>query len=139
MEFLLNVIDTALGATSNRCHIFLTVFYTLLQVIHFIAILGELIETELKFFGLAVDLVLGAFDCAETRQGVLNPNSINEHNENRHIEYNRCKSKNRSSDLLVVDRLCQLCNQVPQLVLEIKDCLLGQLSLAAHQWKRLRA
>ena len=94
MEFLLNVIDTALGATSDRCYIFLTVFDTLFQVIHLVAVLGKLIETKLEFFGLAVDLVLGAFDCAETRQGVLNPNSINEHNENRHIEYNRCKSKN---------------------------------------------
>ena len=85
MEFLLNVIDTALSATSNRCYIFLTVFDTLLQVIHFIAVLGKLIETELEFFGLAVDLVLGAFNCAKTRQGVLNPNSMNEHNENQQI------------------------------------------------------
>ena len=109
MEFLLDVIDTALSATGNRCYIFLTVFDTLLQVIHFIAILGELIETELEFFGLAVDLVLGAFDCAETRQGVLDPNRMNEHNENQQIEYiTVAKAENRISHLLVVDRLGQL-------------------------------
>ena len=99
MEFLLNVIDTALSATSNRCHIFLTVFDTLLQVIHFISVLGKLIETELEFFGLAVDLVLGAFNCAETRQGVLDPNSMDERNENQQIEYNRCKSRKSDQSL----------------------------------------
>ena len=99
MEFLLNVIDTALSATGNRCYIFLTVFDTLFQVIHFIAVLGELIETELEFFGLAVDLVLGAFDCAETRQSVLDPNSMNERNENQQIKNNRCKSRKSDQSL----------------------------------------
>ena len=49
------------------------------------------------------------------------------------------KAENRISHLLVIDRLGQLSDQVPQLVLEVKDFLFGQMSLAAHQWKRLRA
>ena len=49
------------------------------------------------------------------------------------------KAENRISHLLVIDRLGQLSDQVPQLVLEVEDFLFGQLGIAAHQWKRLRA